>query len=520
MNKSNTIYTIDDFFKKKKGAYSGGTRFQKFILPILKIIYDGIEKRDKIYSEIEKRMNLDSSDLKKHFIKQEKETKYREFEYTALWSIYHLRKNNLVMDIKSGLFKITKEGKEFVKKNIFNEKISLELEKKLISEIIEGTKKKIESEKEIEETIDEEDILDIESENLNDEERFKDYQNNNRIKILTFHQSYSYEEFIEGISFKEKDDSYFVKDGFFKNFCKEAIWSAINQNLSFLLEKNMEWSSLEILKRDNSKGFFNKFFKLVKELSYREYKELFSDSPKYILIIDEINRGNISKIFGELITLLEKDKRLSETNEIISELPYSREKFGIPPNLYIIGTMNTSDKSIAQLDLALRRRFGFVEILPEPELLDYEIHKQRLEQNEVAFDKNLDELYGLVNLQILLEKINKRIEFLLDKDHTIGHSYFMNVTSIEDLKEVFYNEIIPLLEEYFYGDSDKLKLVLGDSFFEKSENASKYFKSSDEVNKTELIKLKRFENVSIDDFKKSINNLFVIKEIEESKDEN
>ncbi len=172
-------------------------------------------------------------------------------------------------------------------------------------------------------------------------------------------------------------------------------------------------------------------------------KEDFEKAPKYYLIIDEINRGNISNILGELITLLEKDKRLGEDNEIIITLPYSKEPFAVPPNLYIIGTMNTADRSIALLDIALRRRFGFLEVEP-----DYNILKS----------KNIEE----INLGKLLESLNKKIVKQLDKDHRIGHSYFLKVENIEDLEFVWYHEIIPLLEEHFYGDFEGLKDIIGD----------------------------------------------------------
>ncbi len=159
-----------------------------------------------------------------------------------------------------------------------------------------------------------------------------------------------------------------------------------------------------------------------------------------MLVIDEINRGNISKIFGELITLLEEDKRLGCENEMKLKLPYSKEDFILPLNLHIIGTMNSSDKSIAPIDIALRRRFKFIEIMPD--------------------EKLLSTIDG-IDLKKMLKKINDRIEYLYDRDHTIGHAYFINDRSLEDIKETLTDRIIPLLHEYFYEDFNKIGLVLG-----------------------------------------------------------
>lgn len=174
----------------------------------------------------------------------------------------------------------------------------------------------------------------------------------------------------------------------------------------------------------------------------------------YVLIIDEINRGNVSQIFGELITLIEEDKRVGNAEELQLTLPYSKTRFGVPANLYIIGTMNTADRSVEALDTALRRRFNFEEMLPNHEILDGK------EIGGIALDQ-------------LLSVLNKRIEILLDRDHTIGHSYLINVQSEEDLKYAFKNNIIPLLQEYFYGDYEKTGLVLGTGFFEESEKYTK-----------------------------------------------
>ena len=172
-------------------------------------------------------------------------------------------------------------------------------------------------------------------------------------------------------------------------------------------------------------------------------KELANTDKKYVLVIDEINRGNISKIFGELITLLEPTKRIGADEELFATLPYSKKPFGVPANLYIIGTMNTSDRSIASLDIALRRRFSFVAMRPENDLV-----------------KDIDG----IKLNSVFRKINKKIELLLDEDHMIGHSFFMKCRSVNDVRNAWFNEIMPLINEYFYGDWEKIKLILGDDF--------------------------------------------------------
>ncbi|GMK40553.1 hypothetical protein PCCS19_36090 [Paenibacillus sp. CCS19] len=170
------------------------------------------------------------------------------------------------------------------------------------------------------------------------------------------------------------------------------------------------------------------------------------EQNNYVFIIDEINRGNISKIFGELITLIESSKRLGKDEELTAILPYSKKKFGVPDNVYILGTMNTADRSIALLDTALRRRFKFIEMMPQCEVLD----------NVLVQD---------INVSKLLETINKRIEVLYDREHMIGHAYFIELKkdpSIDRLASIFNNSIIPLLQEYFYEDYKKIQLVLGD----------------------------------------------------------
>ena len=172
-----------------------------------------------------------------------------------------------------------------------------------------------------------------------------------------------------------------------------------------------------------------------------------TEKHNYVLIIDEINRGNIARIFGELITLLEESRRIGGSDETKVALPYSGDEFGVPENLYIIGTMNTADRSIALLDTALRRRFEFVEMMPN------------------ADHEGVSKDAGGVDCRQLLKAMNRRIRFLLDREHQIGHTYFLGVQDIEGLGRVFQKQILPLLQEYFYDDWTKIGAVLGGSRF-------------------------------------------------------
>ncbi len=257
-------------------------------------------------------------------------------------------------------------------------------------------------------------------------------------KFTTFHQSYSYEDFIEGIKpklaeEKNEDDleqsneiEYEIKPGIFYNACDKAAQLAGYSDLIEAMKDTKE-----------------------------NRADRFSKAQPYYLIIDEINRGNIANVFGELITLIEKDKRLGGEQETIASLPYSKEEFGVPGNLVLIGTMNTADRSIEALDSALRRRFTFIEKAPQADILSQERYQ------------NPD-----VDLEKMLNAINSRIELLLDKDHLIGHSYFMGIKTITDMQTAFKNKIIPLLEEYFYGKPQMIGLVLGPNFVKKKEDVA------------------------------------------------
>lgn len=208
----------------------------------------------------------------------------------------------------------------------------------------------------------------------------------------------------------------------------------------------------EFYPRDFSQQtIYGMYRKDINDKFFLQEEQQSASKSNYVLIIDEINRGNIAQIFGELITLIEPDKRAGQPESLSVLLPYSKTSFSVPDNLYIIGTMNTADRSVEALDTALRRRFNFTEISPKPELLE-------------SFN------FENIDLVRMLTTVNRRIEKLIDKDHCIGHSYFMKLKDsknpLDDLKSIFRDKIIPLLQEYFYGDFGKIGLLLGKSFVE------------------------------------------------------
>jgi len=377
-----------------------------------------------------------------------------------------------------------------------------------------------------------------------------------QIMFTTFHQSMSYEDFIEGIKPEIEEDAeggktviYEVKKGIFKQIAEEArkiryqseeyvqqytfddAWNKLIELVKDKISKktllkigsweyglsskdSLKYSSVNspsqytftITKQNILDSYHKKIarpsgafqkdmneivefmkteFQLADYVEENEISNKIEQTPKpYVLIIDEINRGNVSQIFGELITLIEEDKRLGKNEALEVILPYSKEKFGVPSNLHIIGTMNTADRSVEALDTALRRRFSFVEMMPEYESL-----------NKIQFDD--------FHLGELLKTINSRIEALLDRDHTIGHSYFINIkpNDTEALKEAFANKIIPLLQEYFYHDYEKIALILGEGFVEciepkesKVEFARWNGKTLEKPETSRLFKIKKFDD--------------------------
>lgn len=345
-----------------------------------------------------------------------------------------------------------------------------------------------------------------------------------RIRFITFHQSFGYEEFIEGLRAETNDDGsihYDIKPGIFKQICDDAAFGnagiqlALDDALARLQERLIEGECITLrthtgnpfrvtYKSETAFGIFpeqtkkedlgqgyNAYIKDIRNwyqdnnaqvhnvsyvrgiLTFLIRENLIPATPEkangikrqnFVLIIDEINRGNISKIFGELITLIETSKRAGEAEELSVSLPYSAKPFSVPNNLYLVGTMNTADRSLTALDTALRRRFEFIPMLPDTSLLAGTTIKG-------------------IQLEKLLETLNARIQALYDNEHTLGHAFFMPVIQVKDdeeaafdmLKRIMKNKILPLLEEYFYNDWQKIRLVLGDN---QKEDESLHFISS------------------------------------------
>lgn len=394
--------------------------------------------------------------------------------------------------------------------------------------------------------------------------RYNELKKAGRIAFTTFHQSYGYEEFIEGIKpiidENTQDVGYTIEPGVFKEFCQNAkstvhtrndnsidagarIWKLTIMNgelnkvkqecfeennvrmgfdidsdeahsfvedvrlgdiiLSFKTRKKIDGIAIvtddaielkdksmyktarsvkwlakdideDITNINNGKLLHRMTFAKVPNMNLKDVIELAKkvnpdlesavieeNTEPYVFVIDEINRGNISKIFGELITLIEGTKRAGMPEATSAILPYSGDEFSVPSNVYILGTMNTADRSIALMDTALRRRFQFIEMMPDSDVL------RRIHADKV----------GDLDMAAILDKINERITFLYDREHTIGHAFFTGLrddASIEKLQSIFEKSVIPLLQEYFYEDYQKIQLVLGDN--EKSDDSLKFIR--------------------------------------------
>lgn len=464
-------------------------------------------------------------------------------------------------------------------------------------------------------------------------EKYNELKKKNRIEFITFHQSYGYEEFIEGIKpivLNEDDESedesennqesktnikiendikYDIVDGIFKKFCDNArkaiietdnnndnndipleaiVWkvtvrdevredcfnnnrvridwnfddagavgfveevkkgdiiittdgsrtkingiAVVTDDKGYTLDKeerdtttrNVKWLAKNInenIKNINKEKMLHRrtvarvpnmkvedIIKLAKEKNQKELSKIVIKENKepYVFIIDEINRGNISKIFGELITLIETTKRSGEGKKecISTKLPYSKEEFTVPDNVYIIGTMNTADRSIALMDTALRRRFKFEEMLTDYHLLE---------------DIFVEDKGTKVNIGAMLKVINERIEYLYDREHTIGHAVFLELkenNNIDKLENIFKKSVIPLLQEYFYEDYDKIRIVLGDN----AKNEDEQFISA--VSIPEDVFEGNIGDIDIPEKKYTINydnfkNIMVYKNISQKKD--
>lgn len=307
--------------------------------------------------------------------------------------------------------------------------------------------------------------------------RYRDNEENN-IDMITLHPSFEYENFIEGISVTtiKTGIEYYNKNGVLKDICYKALKNLIKKNLSNQVENQeiTEAEKDEVLSSiKNWKTCYEKYRLLESTLSW-DYCD------NFVLIIDEINRGDMPKVFGESITLLETDKRLGSHNEQVVKLPFTNDTFGIPKNIFILATMNTSDKSIANMDIALRRRFGFVKCNPKLDLIK-ELYTFVPTEND---NRNL--LYESVDA---IKNINKKLSKIsfIGPDKMIGHSYLMgkDVFKDENIVDVWIQDIIPLLEEYFLGEYDEIIDVIPERFIER-ETGNFVYEDSEDI--LELIK--------------------------------
>ena len=448
--------------------------------------------------------------------------------------------------------------------------------------------------------------------------RFNEFKDSGQIAFTTFHQSYGYEEFIEGIKPSLGQDSdnegsenvlYTLNNGVFKEFCLRAqevvvdkeltgispnaqIWKVsvsdsvkddcfesnrVRINFSLgdrsksveyfnhsiqkgdiilmtpqsrtlvtgigivtdeeayeikentgITARNVEWLardiSIDIKDYSNGKQMVRNTVSRVHIVTVKDILTIIKNNSeiyknveipqkndkKYVFIIDEINRGNISKIFGELITLIEDSKRDGEKEAISITLPYSKEEFSVPNNVYILGTMNTADRSIALMDTALRRRFEFIEMMPNEELL-----------TDIVIDG--------IEVKKMLETMNRRIEALYDREHTLGHAFFMPLknekkATINQLASIFTNKIIPLLQEYFYEDYEKIMLVLGidsqnedDSKFISVKNNDGIFKNSQNIDLNPVYQINKEAFQKPDNYITIYNGTLNLGEVDETK---
>lgn len=320
-------------------------------------------------------------------------------------------------------------------------------------------------------------------------EKYDRYTKMGRIAFMTFHQSLSYDDFIEGIRPEITDTGdlvYVASPGVFYRFCESAdhpeliddgiseAFRDLSDNAKMfavcddsipegaengdilvhvsekvidrigIVKDGVVWQELsERPKADNGWTYPHRIYKPAKRFVFSHILgKKGGDIGNCVFIIDEINRGNVSRIFGELITLLESSRRKGNPECLEVYLAQMKKMFSVPDNVFVLGTMNTADKSLTALDAALRRRFEFIEMMPNPDVL----------QGRVVSG---------VEIGKLLETINKRVEILYDREHMLGHAYFISVRTMDDLAQCFINKVIPLLQEYFFDDYEKICWVLG-----------------------------------------------------------